>query len=442
MKTRTAVRAISFSLAIAAIAFGYYLKAHKKIEYYKLQIENSYSKSLDNLNASVNNISLILDKASYAATGPQLSTMAVKLLGESETAKNSLSQLPYDGGELTVLNRFLSQVGNYAMSISKNIISGEEISEQQYENLQALSDTAKKIATAISDCQINYNNLDSWSEAVDDKINKSLPEGSLADSLSTLEENLADYPTLTYDGPYSDHILNKEPTMLKDAVEVTKEAAVKAAATAAICNESDLKYDGTDNGKLPAYRFSNENVSVTVSRFGGYVVYMRKFRAVQQSVLSYNQALEKAKRYLSRCSIDNMIETYYYTDEGICVISFAYLDGETICYTDLVKVGVAMDNGEIMLLECKGYLSNHTERAFETPTLTPEQAQEIISKNLTVKQQALALIPTDSGREVRCYEFLCAGKNNEDILVYVNCSKPVEEQILILLRSDGGTLTK
>ena len=169
---------------------------------------------------------------------------------------------------------------------------------------------------------------------------------------------------------------------------------------------------------------------------------MRKNRAVGESLLSYDQALSKAKSFLKNMQINNMIDTYFYTDNGVCVINFAYLDGQTICYTDLVKVGVAMDTGEIMMLETAGYLTNHTDRAFKTPEFTSEQAIEKIASDLDVSEVAIALIPTDAGGEVRCYEFLCRGEEDREILVYINVQTLEEEQIYILLKTDGGVLVK
>ena len=123
------------------------------------------------------------------------------------------------------------------------------------------------------------------------------------------------------------------------------------------------------------------------------------------------------------------------------MINFAFVDGQTICYTDLIKVGVAMDTGEIMLYEASGYLTNHKTRAFQSPAHTEEEAKQLLKTDLTVRETAIALIPTD-GEEKRCYEFLCSGKKGEEILVYINVSTLKEEEILILLKEDGGTLVK
>ena len=192
----------------------------------------------------------------------------------------------------------------------------------------------------------------------------------------------------------------------------------------------------------PIYLFSGENLSVTGSRAGGYAVYMRKSREIGNYVLEHGQAVEKAKRYLERIGMSGFTETYFFTDEGVCVINFAYLDGKTVCYTDLVKVGVAMDTGEIMLYEASGYLTNHTDRAFETAAVSAEEAAETVSDRLKIRETSLALIPTKGGGEKRCYEFVCLTEDGREILVYINAVTKEEEDILILLKSDGGTLTK
>ena len=442
MKRRTTVKILSFCTAAVLAAAGFAVKSHMGLKKYRLEIQNGYSRSLDELGASVNNISLILEKAEFATTPKHISNIANKLLIEAENAKSALAQLPAGGEELTVLNRFLSQVGNYAVSVAKSLASGGTLDNAVSDNMAVLRDTAQKVALAVSNSQITYNNLDYWAEELDRELDGAVDSETLAGSLGELEESLSDYPKLVYDGPYSDHILEKEPAMIKDAEHVSESEALETAAETAGVSRSELDSDGLQEGSIPAYRFSNSSLSVTVSRSGGYAVYMRKNRTVGDSILSYGQALDKAKRYLERIGMKSFCETYYFTDEGVCVINFAYLDGKTICYTDLVKVGVAMDSGEIMLYEASGYLTNHTERAFETPAVTEEKAAEIVSPKLKIRETALALIPTESGGEVRCYEFVCVSEAEQDVLVYINAVTLEEEDILILLKSDGGTLVK
>ncbi len=437
MKRRNIVRLVSFLSAIIVVLSGVIVVNYQKNEGLKLQIKNNYSKNLNDFSASLNNISLILKKAQYVTTPARLSQMAAELLTEAEISKTALSQLP-SGTHLDTLNRFLSQAGNYAFAVSGKLYSDNELPQDYSNNIAALSQTAEKVSKIVNTAQIDFDNSDYWAKEIEDKIDSEI-DTNLISSLQEIEGELSDYPTLVYDGPYSDHILEEEPLMIKDAPEVTKENAKKKASDFA--QASQLEFVNEENGKIPTYRFGNENTDITVSRQGGYVVYMRKNRAIENHIISYKQALEKAKRFLENNALSPFIETYYFIDEGVCVINFAFLDGQTICYTDLVKVGIAMDNGEIMLYEASGYISNHTERAFPTAEYTVEQAQEKVSQELKVLKTSLALIPTKKGKEERCYEFLCVDGDTE-VLVYINVLTLEQEEILILFKNDGGTLAK
>lgn len=441
IKRQTFIKTISLLSAALLVIGGFAIKERIRSRKYLLMIENQYSRAFEQLNSSLNNISMSVEKIVYVSSAKKMSSLAAEIFSEAELAKSALSELPMGESNISTIYRFLSQVGNYALAVSKNITNENTVTDKQRDELKTLSSTAKTVTQVINDSAIEYNNPQQWAQVIENKLNDVISEQGFASSLTQLEEDLSDYPTLIYDGPYSDHILEKEPLMTTGAKEYSEAEALERARQVAGENEN-LTFEDMQKGKIECYRFIDNNVNVAVSVKGGYVVYMRKNRTVGESLLSYEQALSKAKRFLENMQISNMIDTYFYTDNGVCVINFAYLDGQTICYTDLIKVGVAMDTGEIMLLETAGYLTNHTDRAFQTPDFTVEQAMEKISSDLEVEKSSVTLIPTDSGGEVRCYEFLCLGEENQEILVYINVKTLEEEQIYILLKTDGGTLVK
>lgn len=441
VKKQTFIKVISFLSAAILVVGGFAIKEINKSRKYQLLIENQYSRAFEQLSSSLNNISMAMEKTIYVSSAKKMSSLSAEIFGEAELAKAALSELPMGEGNISTIYRFLSQVGNYALAVSKNITSENTVTDKQREELKLLSDTAKTVTQVINDSGIEYNTPEQWAQVVEDKLSGVVNEQSLATSLSELEENLSDYPTLIYDGPYSDHILEKQPLMTAAAREYSESEALEVARGVVVDNES-LAFQDMQGGKIECYRFADNNVNVTVSKSGGYVVYMRKNRVVGDNILSYEQALARAEKFLEQMQINNMIDTYFYTDNGVCVINFAYLDGQTICYTDLIKVGVAMDTGEIMMLETAGYLTNHTDRAFQTPQFTADEAMAKISSDLEVSEVAVTLIPTDSGGEVRCYEFLCRSEEGGEILVYINVQTLEEEQVYILLKTDGGTLVK
>lgn len=439
MKRRNIVRLVSFLSAVIVVLSGVIIKGYYKNQSLSLEISNNYSKSMNDFSASLNNIALLLKKTSYATTAGQLSRYAAELLTEAEITKTAIAQLP-SASHLDSLNRFLSQVGNYAFAVSLKLYNGEQLPSDFSSNIIKLSNTAQKISQIVNTAQINYDNPDYWSQEIDREIDQNVDE-SLSVSLQEIEGEFDDYPTLLYDGPYSDHITQKEPTMLQDKPPVSQTEALDIACKFLDVSSANLKFADEQHGKIEAYRFGNDGMDITVSKAGGYVVYMRKNRQIENSKISYKQAISAAKKFLEEHSLNNFSESYYFIDEGVCVINFAFVDGETICYTDLIKVGVAMDTGEVMLYESMGYLSNHQDRAFLSAEYTPEQASENVSEYLKILKTSIALIPTRKGNEARCYEFSCIDGETE-VLVYVNVATLEVEELFILLKSDGGTLVK
>ncbi|MBQ6848214.1 MAG: germination protein YpeB [Clostridia bacterium] len=441
MSRRNLVRVVSFSLSFALACGIFAFKTNKENKKYILQIENSYSYMLDELNTAANNIATILNKARFATTKPQLSSMASKLLTEAEISKNSLSQLPVSA-QLSTLNRFFSQVGNFAYSVSENVSEETPISAKDTVNIEMLSSISAQISEILNTARDDYNNLDYWASVIESGVEEIVSEKDLNACLGELEGELKDYPTLIYDGPYSDHILEKEPTLLKDTAEVSKDDALLIAAKWSGISPDSLDFGGTTEGKIATYDFLSEGVYVSITKKGGHILSLRKERLIKDIILNYEHALLKAIAFLDRMEMPNLKETYYFEADGVYTINFAFLDGKTLCYTDLVKVGIAADNGEIVFYEAGGYIANHRSRAFETPKITEEEAQSIISPKLTVNSVRLALIPLNSLEEKRCYEFACTSADGQEILVYINTAALLEEEILVLQKSDGGILVK
>ena len=135
-----------------------------------------------------------------------------------------------------------------------------------------------------------------------------------------------------------------------------------------------------------------------------------------------------------------MKETYYLKQEGIVTINYAWTQENVVMYPDLIKLKVALDNGEILGVEATGYLNNHTQRVLSKINITTEDAKKVLNKDLDIKSEGLAVIPTEWKTEILCYEF--KGKIEErDFLVYINAENGKEEQVLMITNTPNGTLT-
>ena len=438
---RTVIKIVSFITASVLAVVGLSIMTHKRMEDYRLQVGNAYSMHLDELDGSLYNISVALQKSLYASSATQMSSLAVELCTESTVAKNSLSQLPYSFEQSQSVNKFLSQVGDYTLYLSRKVIQGGKISDDERENLHNLSKIAQSVSSSVNVVRAEYDKEGVWDADLASDIEKSV-EGDFSKNLESLETLLVDYPTLQYDGPFSDHLLNGEIKLTANDLELSVTDALNRAASILGVDASSFSEEKETAGNVPCYNFTDGSMNFSVTKRGGHVMYMRKFREMGEQNLLFDEAVKKAEDYLGRIDGTSFVTTYYFADEGVCTVSFAHKEGATVCYPDLIKVGVALDNGEIVLVEAGGYIANHYTRTIETPKYTVEEARQKLSKALIVNGVKRCIIPSDGNVEKHCYEFDCIGIDGEELLVYINTQNLEEEQILLLLKTDGGTLTK
>ena len=136
----------------------------------------------------------------------------------------------------------------------------------------------------------------------------------------------------------------------------------------------------------------------------------------------------------------NMKATYYLKQEGIVTINYAYEQNGITMYPDLIKLKVALDNGEVLGIETTGYLNSHYERNLPEVKITKEEATKTINKNLQITGSSLAVIPTEFQTELLCWEFK-GTVDDTQFLVYINAENGREEDILIIQNTPNGTLT-
>ena len=121
VKKQTFIKVISFLSVAILVVCGFALKERNKRLKNRLLIENQYSRAFEQLNSSLNNISMAIEKTVYVSSAKKMSSLSAEIFGEAELAKTALSELPTGDSNLSTIYRFLSQTGNYALSVAKNI---------------------------------------------------------------------------------------------------------------------------------------------------------------------------------------------------------------------------------------------------------------------------------------------------------------------------------
>lgn len=443
MKRRTKIRFITFISAIAIVLVIQNICLMNRSDKAELALEYGYLRAVEDLSLSADNVSVNLEKSMYSNDAKMLEEISNSLSRDAATAKSCLSQLPIGELNLEDTYKFFSQVGNYATSLAKKLSDNSTLTEEEYDNLKTLYDLSVTLKDKLWQVEKTINDggfltYEKISSISDSELEQN---GTNSASFEELDSTFDNYPTLIYDGPYSDHLLVKAPELIKGKAIVTKDKAKVRASEISQIQKDKLVYYTTEQSSMPAYVFRAENATCAITINGGFCSYMIKNRNVTESNILNEEAVRYAKSYLGELGIEDMKETYFEAYNNILTINFAYSKDEILYYPDLIKVSVALDNGEILGFDAKGYITNHYERSFKEPEKTEDEAKEKISPKLQVVSSQKAVIPTGTGSELLCYEFKTKGENDADVLVYINCETGAEEQILILIENENGTLT-
>jgi len=446
----------SIVLVVTAVIASAGIYQYKRALDYRNSIENQYNRAFHELVGYVENIEVSLAKGMLVNSPNQMVNLSAEIWRKAAFAQANLGQLPISHVQLDKTSKFLTQVGDYAYSLSQKSMDNQDITDEDYNNLdklykysRTLSDALNNMQSEVYEGRIKFGELQKKGSKLIAKASKNVA----VSKLENIEKEFQDYPSLIYDGPFSDHIERMKPRLLEGGKEITQEQA-KDVVIQFLGEEKakNIEFTGETDGSIKTYSFAvypegqskkkdNRRITVDVTKINGYILWMLDNRKVERISVDIDEAKKKAQEFLDSHGMTSMKESYYLQNDGIAVINYAYVQDNIIMYPELVKVRVALDNGEIIGFESKGYIMTHQDKR-ELPAikLTEQEARKKVNKRLNIDSIRLAVIPLESKREVLCYEL--KGKYEErDFLIYINAETGKEEKILMLLETPNGILT-
>lgn len=449
-KRRVRVLAASFTAAAFAVSVGFGVQGYARAEDYRRQLDNGYRQAFTELTTAAGELDAALEKVTYATTPSLFASLCAQAYAKALAAQTALGELPYGNVELEQTAAFFAKAGDYAMAMARGAGAEGVCTDESRETLRGLAAAAGELSATLQALQLQLDGGALHPEdvaAVEARLAAAQEDGEPVTSGSafqTVEADFPQVPTLIYDGPFSEHLSGRTPQMLEGLPQVTEEEARRAAAAFAGLRAEVFTRTSDGAGNLPAWGFSaladGGELYVEITKQGGQVLQMLSSRPVGEAALSRKEGVEQAAAFLDAHGYQDMAPSYFLEGDGILTVHFApVLDG-VYCYPDLVKVGVALDNGDVVSFEAHGYLMNHGAREPAAPAVSADEAAERVDSSLTVLSRQLALIPTGGEYEVLCHEFKCQNADGGHVLVYVNAATGQQERILLLLEDENGTL--
>lgn len=412
------------------------LYTYKRERTFRQATENDYNMAFFELVDYVQNVETYLAKSLISKTPEHGAEVLTHVWREANLAQAYLAMLPIGSNELANTSKFLNQVSDYSYTLSRKSINNVALTEEDLNNLKdlhnysiELENTLNQLSADMNDGRIKWGELTKKGSSVFAAEVSNISK----DSFNNLEENFHEYAGLIYDGAFSEHLTGAEKKGLTG--ENIDEEKAKQIATSFFDNDKikEINSNGrSENTNMPTFDFNivlnedkekNNYANISITEKGGHIVFLNYNRNVNAETVSEERAIQIGKEFLKNHGFNNMKETYYLKQEGVMTINYAYNQksnyGDIVAYPDLIKLKIALDNGEVLGIETTGYLNCHYERNIGEVQISKEKAKEILNKDLDIISEGLTIIPTEFQTELLCWEF--KGKvDGSEFLVYIN----------------------
>ena len=301
------------AIALVATAGWGYAQYQEKNNYY-IHLENQYQRLYYDLTGSVESITTDLSK--LMVSSPQKKENLIlysNIWKNAYNAQEKLAQLPIRHAEISKVQKFLNQLGDYTFAMAQRTFQGEELQDKERGNLEQLHNYSLELTQSLRELHEKVLKDVVWKDELKRKANTKLNEDAekqnpIQVKFAQFEERMVEYPELIYDGPFSDHVSEGVRPRLKGK-KVSRETAekkVKEFLGNAKIQRVESLTDG--RGRVDTYSFEvipqnkadgkGNPVYIDISQTNGYVAWILNNRDIKEAKLSRKQAVQRASKFL------------------------------------------------------------------------------------------------------------------------------------------------
>ncbi len=392
----------------------------------KVKYENSLISSVQEAINDMRTIEADLSKL-LITTDNKVIVQLLSIVGlKSSACAQELSKLPVVATNAQNTLKFANQLSSYSTTTIKNYSEGFKFPENFDKQIQDFYSTCEKVNAELN---ILEGNISNGSFSLMD-LNE---ENENTDGIfGKIDENLIEYPSVIFDGPFSDGQERETPKTKREPV--TKEQAQEYIKNLGF----DCVFDTEIGGQNPLYQFKNENTIIQVIKNGCLLHLLVSDEKETNAILTKEQALIKAEEFVQKLNwgnVKNIWQEYY---GNFIVFNFAPEINQTVIYPDIFKVKVSLKDGSILGFEGKSYIMNNQKRQIPEVQITKEQAKSKLKEGFLIETSRLSLISINE-KEQLAWEFF--GKFNDlEFAVYISAIDGEEKTSFRILSTETGQM--
>lgn len=153
--------------------------------------------------------------------------------------------------------------------------------------------------------------------------------------------------------------------------------------------------------------------------YSGKLVNARSNKTANAEKLSEDEAAQKAEEFLKSQGIENMSVISREINNNIMLLSYVYQDENAAYPSDSLKIGVSMEDGDILAYDAENYYKNHKERSYEQNRLNINDAKENLGEGFEISDEKALVMQATDGSENGAYEYTVS-KNGKEYKITVD----------------------
>jgi spore germination protein len=423
-------------LLIGAVYWGY--QEHQEKNSILIKAENQYQRAFHDLTYHVEQLhqqlghTLAVNSTSQAYHRKGL----VNVWRLTSEAQNEISQLPLTLLPFNKAEDFLSHIANFAYKTSVRDLTKQPLSEDEFKTLKTLYAKSEEISQDLSAMQekVLSDKLRWMDVEIALASEQTNMDHAIIDGFKTVDKKVTEYPEINW-GPSVSAMYEKRTISMLSGKQATPDEIKQAAAKLIHASPEQIRV--VENGKgteFASYSATVDNggkgntLHMDFSQKGGNLLWFMNERETGEPKLNIEQAQASAEQFLDQHGFPGMKAISYDSLGNEASFTFVGVQSGVLIYPDQLTAKVALDNGEVVALQANDYVHEHHKRQLPTPIMSKAEAAKALNPEMVVRNEQLALIKSETGEEVLCYEYM--GQINGSIYrVYINAETGLEETI-------------
>lgn len=439
MKTRTFIAIIVALIVTSGVLAAGWIGSNAQISNYAGKLESSYQKSFSELITNVNTIEIDMSKALVTMDNDKKQELYQKINQQCSLCAVNLSNLPVNHQSIVETTKFVNQLGGFSYYLSQKLKTGGEMTEADNTSINELYNWCVYVQAVIND----YANSQDGSFNILQSTEIGNTNSNFDQMFANTSATGTEFPTLIYDGPFSDSIKNKQILGLEDFTVSQEEAQQVIEKAFKEYNIKNLTFNNLVEGKFRSYNFAFETAHrkyyADVTEKGGLLLSVSSIGELSTDVLSLEQAEKEAELFAKNLGLNEMKSVWATNLDGIAYVNLVPVINNVMIYPDMIKAKVSLDTGSVLGWEARSYAYNHNLRDDFNFIVSETDARKMVSPELSILSIKKCIIPQDYGTEQLCYEYKCT-YNNYTYYVYVSGKTGLEIETLRVIKTSSGNL--